>query len=214
MNYLKGRFDKQGQIQNVFTTSDFRQCFGEDIRDRIQSLLGSDGSCVTVVDIGGTDKLLNGIADISDSVLPVQINLTMPKTSSINGVIADVRGALPLADESGDILISTRTFPLYAENTDQVLDFFHELKRVMAKGGKAYITPFPTEKYFSDFFLQSDVYKDFGLLDGAERTPENIENIVLPNLKRVTDELKSMFAITCSHATPNGLQSIILKTEE
>ena len=119
MNYLKGRFDKQGKYKMFFTTSDFRQCFGEDIRDRIQSLLGSDGSCVTVVDIGGTDKLLNGIADISDSVLPVQINLTMPKLQ-VSTALLQMSEGVAVSRWIGDILISTRTFPLYAENTDQV----------------------------------------------------------------------------------------------
>lgn len=210
MNHLKGRFDKPGQIQNIFTVKDFLQYFGRDIRNRVRQFL-SENPNITVIDIGGTDRLLHDVAEVSENVFPVQINLVEPKTPSVAGVIADTRESIPLADKSGDILVSTRTFPLYAENTEQVITFFHEIKRVLAEDGEAYITPFPTAKYFCDFFLQSNACKDFGLMDGAEKSLANVEKIALPNLKKVLTEIGDMFTIMYPYTTPNGLQSIVLK---
>jgi len=113
----------------------------------------------TILNLGSGSGNLQADLDaqgIDATVISIDVNAKALQEASRRQknnrlLLADV-SALPLRDESIDLAIATYSLPMWARNTDQLISFFDECKRVVKIGGKIAVYPMEinVEEHYHD----------------------------------------------------------------
>ena len=76
-----------------------------------------------------------------------------PKLEANTEKVSGLFTKLPFKNESFDMIVSSAAMPLYLNNAQQIKEAFHEVVRVLKKGGKAHIGPVS----FTDILNKDDL---------------------------------------------------------
>lgn len=200
-NYLNGRFNG---IQNIVTIHNFSELFKVDLMEIINQKVSQNSPkniSTKIVDIGGTG-MINELDQLNKNfknklILSLnQINLIASNRDRINNIIADVRrSSIPLKNNSTDIIICSRTFPMYLDKMSEVFNFYKEILRVLKTDGQAIITPFSSYEFFERKDVIEQNRKVFGFLDGHEKNLVNLTQIATENYLQFILQMQEFFSI-------------------